>query len=912
MCDFTAHWEFGGKMSAEKLMLIDGNSIINRAFYGLKGPALLATSEGLYTNAVYGFINILYKFLEEEKPQYLCVAFDLKAPTFRHKEYTAYKANRKGMPQELAVQMPILKETLDAMNIKRVELEGYEADDIIGTLSFEAEKRGIEAVIVTGDRDSFQLASEMTRIKLPTTRGGKTETEEYDLSRILEKYGVSPTEFIDVKGLMGDPSDNIPGVPGIGEKTALDLIKKFNALETLYDNLDKVEKKGVREKLETNRELAFLSKRLATIDRNVPGGWTMDDLKRKDADRPKLLELFKRLEFKSLIDKFCLNEGTNEEPCADTTRDFINIKENSQLKDIISEIKAAGQCAVYYLIDKIDDFSSRLTAFAVTWNEEKSAYIDLNNVLNEDEVLTAFKEIFEDEKIKISGHDIKNLIVYLRNKGIHIKGISFDTLVAAYLLSPTSDTYSVAELAEKYLSTRIEPIEALSGKGKSFVHYRDMDEEKLGAVAVLHSYTVYMLKSVFEAKLHENQQDELFFDIELPLVEVLAGMEYWGFKVNPKDLKRFSEELEERINILIKDIYELAGEEFNINSTKQLGVILFEKLELPIIKKTKTGYSTDAEVLEQLEPKHEIVAKILEYRQLMKLKSTYADGLMGVINPYTGRIHSKFNQSVTATGRISSTEPNLQNIPIKLEMGRKIRKVFVPENDDYILLDADYSQIELRILAHITGDENMIAAFRNDEDIHTTTASRVFGVPKDEVSSLLRSRAKAVNFGIVYGIGDFSLSKDIGVTRKEARKYIDEYLDKYPNVKKYMHDIVKEGKENGFVTTLFNRRRYIPELQSSNFNLRSFGERVAMNTPIQGSAADIIKIAMVRVHKELERRKLKSRLLLQVHDELIIETFKGEMEEVSAIMKEGMEKAIKLEVPLNVDIKAGSNWYESK
>lgn len=898
-------------MSNGKLMVIDGNSILNRAFYGLQGPRLLSTSDGLYTNAVFGFINILHKYMEEEKPQYICVAFDLKAPTFRHKEFEGYKAKRKGMPDELAVQVPVIKQVLDAMNIKRLEYEGFEADDIIGYISYCAEKKGMEVVIVTGDRDSFQLASATTRIKLPVTRGGKTETEEYDYDRIVEKYGVTPTQFIDVKGLMGDQSDNIPGVPGIGEKTALDLIKKFGSIETIYENMDQVDKNSVREKLTANRELAYLSKRLATICRDMPELCAIDELERVEPDRELLYELFKRLEFKSFIEKFKLNQPSASAPKT-ATKTVESISTLEDLRRIGGEILRTKEMSVYYLIDRLDSFTFRLAGAAFTWGGDRSAYLGLGGPIAEEDFLKEFKALLEDGSVKIYGHDVKNLIVYLKNRKVDLKGISFDTMLAAYILDSARETYTVSELAREHLDADMESVEDMAGKGKNHVFYRDMSSEKIAAAAVAHSEAIFNLRGMLEEKLGANAQLDLYYKIELPLVDVLAGMEYWGFKVDVGELRTFSAELEEKIQVLTEKICRIAGSEFNINSTKQLGAVLFEQLSLPVVKKTKTGYSTDAEVLEQLASMHEIIPSILEYRQLVKLKSTYAEGLLQVINPETGKIHSSFNQTVTVTGRISSTEPNLQNIPIKLEMGRKIRKLFVPSNEEYILLDADYSQIELRVLAHITGDHNMVSAFINNEDIHTTTASQVFGVAKAEVTPLMRSRAKAVNFGIVYGIGDFSLSKDIGVTRKEARKYIDEYLNKYPNVRQYMHDIVEEGKRKGFVTTLFNRRRYLPELKSSNFNIRGFGERIAMNTPIQGSAADIIKIAMVRVHKELRDRKLKSRLILQVHDELIIETFKEEKEEVGRILQESMEGAAALAVPLSVDVKEGGNWYEAK
>lgn len=900
-------------MKNNKLMIVDGNSILNRAYYGLQGSKLLATSDGLFTNAVFGFINILNKYLDEEKPDYLCVAFDLKAPTFRHKEYEAYKANRKGMPPELVVQVPVIKDVLDAMNIKRLEYEGYEADDILGAVSLCAENRGMEVIIITGDRDSLQLATKTTRIKIPTTKAYKTETEEYDHDRVVEKYGVTPTQFIDVKGLMGDKSDNIPGVPGIGEKTAIDLIKKFGSIEALYENIDQVGKAGVVEKLSNNRELAFISKRLATIERNMPDLCDIqyiDQLERKEVDREKLYQLFKRLEFKSFIEKYGL---TPDKPKSTTVSKQIEcIRDIDKLKEITKIIKDKRELSIYCLLDRVDEFESGLSGIGISWEEDKSVYVELNEGLKEEHFLQEFKEVFEDAGIKKYGHDLKNFILYLGKMGVNFDGLGFDTMIGAYILDPSRETYTISELAEEYLGIEVGSIEQLAGKGKNFLPYKVLPLEKTSSLAGMYSELIPRIRAVIDDRLIGNNQTRLYYDIELPLVEVLANMEYWGFKVNTGDLKEFSVELEKRINLLINEIYFMAGEEFNINSTKQLGVVLFEKLKLPVVKKTKTGYSTDAEVLEQLAPMHEMVSKILDYRQLVKLKSTYVEGLINVLNPKTGRIHSSFNQTVTVTGRISSTEPNLQNIPVKLDMGKKIRKVFVPESDEYVLLDGDYSQIELRVLAHITSDPNMISAFENNEDIHTSTASRVFNIPRENVTSLMRSRAKAVNFGIVYGIGDFSLSKDLGITRKEAKKYIDEYLDEYSSVKRYMHDIVVKGREDGFVTTLFNRRRYLPELKASNFNVRSFGERIAMNTPIQGSAADIIKIAMVKVHRELKNRKLRSRLILQVHDELIIEAHVDEKEEAAAILKEGMEKAAELAVRLQVDVKAGHNWFEIK
>ncbi|NLP13607.1 MAG: DNA polymerase I [Clostridium sp.] len=894
-------------MSEKKLMVIDGNSILNRAFYGLN--QLLATSDGTYTNGIYGFINIMQRYIEEENPQYICVAFDLKAPTFRHAMYEGYKAKRKGMPEELRVQVPLLKEVLDAMNIKRLEKEGFEADDILGSLSLCAENKGVEVILVTGDKDAFQLVGPSTRLKLPRTKGGKTITEEYDYQRIVEMYEIEPQQFIDVKALMGDASDNIPGVPGIGEKTALSLIKEFESLDNLYDSLDSVTRKSVREKLETYKEQAYMSRELATIDRNVPSLCNFEDLERMEINRKKTYKIFKRLEFKSFIDKFGL-KGVSQ---GDSVRaDIQIIKSNDELDELRDSISTAKKAYIYYMLDKVGKFTKKLAALAVSVGEDRVWYVDFVSHIEEEKFFIRFKEILENPDIKKYGHDFKNFIVYLNNKGIELQGLAFDTMIGAYIINPSKDTYTLSEMASEYLGLSVESVEMLSGKGKNFTLFRDMPVKTLSEVVGKYPYVIDQVSSKLDKMLDENGQKDLYFNIELPLVKTLADMEYHGFKINVSELVEFSRELDGKIEEIKSKIFSLAGEEFNINSPKQLGVILFEKLGLPVIKKTKTGYSTNAEVLEELSDRHEVIGEILQYRQLMKLKTTYAEGLLSVINPETGKIHSSLNQTVTVTGRISSTEPNLQNIPIKIEMGRKIRKVFIPSSDDFQLLDADYSQIELRVLAHITADENMINAFLSNEDIHSSTAAKVFEIPVDEVTPTMRSRAKAVNFGIIYGIGDFSLAKDLGITRKEARKYIDGYLDRYPKVKQYMHDIVEKGRNQGFVTTMFNRRRYLPELKSRNFNVRSFGERVALNTPIQGSAADIIKIAMVRVHEELKKRQLKSRLILQVHDELIIEMFKDEKEEVVKILKDGMENAVRLKVPLVVEVKSGNNWYETK
>jgi DNA polymerase-1 len=896
-------------MNTKKLMLVDGNSILNRAYYGLMGNNMLSTSDGVYVNAVYGFINILFKYLDEEHPSHIGVAFDVKGPTFRHEKFSDYKANRKGMPEELALQVPIIKQILDCMNIKRLELEGYEADDILGSVSLCAEQRDMEVVILTGDRDSLQLASNTTRIKLPITRSKATKTEEYSYNEVVKKYGVTPEQLIEVKGLMGDPSDNIPGVPSVGKKTALELIRTYGTIENVYENIENIRKPSVKKNLIENRELAFLSRKLACIDRQMPQLCNIEELKIREFNNEKLYELFEKLEFKSFIEKFELGKDANSDTPEKEVCVITKIEELSKLKHKIIQ---SGKLSIFPLIDKVNNFESKMTGLGISYNEEAACYVELNKYISESDFLSEFKDIFENEKINKYGHGIKSLIVYLKNNNIEIRGIAFDSMIAAYIINPSKETYTLSELSRDYLGNTIVSIEELSGKGKNFTCFSDMELDSISSAAAVYAETILKLYDKLDSIINENSQNQLYYDIELPLTEVLADMEWRGFKVDVNGLEKLSIELEDKINLITREIYDIAGEKFNINSPKQLGVILFEKLNLPVLKRTKTGYSTDAEVLEQLSSQHEIVSKVLEYRQLVKLKSTYVEGMLPLINPITQRIHSSFNQTVTATGRISSTEPNLQNIPIKLQGGREIRKVFIPNGDEYILSDADYSQIELRVLAHITGDENLIKAFTNNEDIHASTASSVFGVPLKEVTPLMRSNAKAVNFGIVYGIGDFSLAKDLGITRKEARHYIDSYLGKYPKVKEYMHDIVQEANEKGYVTTLFNRRRYLPELKSKNYNIRSFGERIAMNTPIQGSAADIIKIAMVKVYRQLKERNMKSRLILQVHDELIVETHVDEEKEVNKIIKESMESSAKLKVPLVVELKTGENWYETK
>lgn len=896
---------------SSKLILIDGNSILNRGFYGLSGSSMLTTSTGLYTNAVFAFINILNKYIEEENPDYIAVAFDLKAKTFRHNMYDGYKAQRKGMPEELAMQLPLAKEVLRAMNIPIIEREGYEADDIIGSLSLKAEKENFEVLILTGDRDSFQLISDRVKVILPSTKAGKTETNIYDKQAIIEKYGVLPHQLIDVKGLMGDSSDNIPGVPGVGEKTALSLISAYGSLEGVYEHIDEIKKPKLKASLIEYREQAFLSRTLGTIYRELDLCGSLEDLKRKEINRTELLNVFRKLEFESLISKMDLLTVKDEElPTTLKELNINHIRTEEDLKKQVPNILKQETVAVLQLIDKEDSFSSQLSGLALCTGDDVF-YFEANADLPENVIATGLKEIWENENIHKVGHNIKELITWLFKHGIEFNGLIFDTMIAEYLIDSLRNSYPITSLSYKYLNRTIPSLDELQGKGKGMRKYSELSPDKLC------EYSGHNVKAVFDLwekqkkVLQDNQQEELFNTIELPLITVLASMEYHGFKVDAGRLHEYGEVLSARIKTLEKTIYMLAGEEFNINSTKQLGTILFEKLNLPVVKKTKTGYSTDVEVLEELYNQHDIIPCIIEYRQLTKLYTTYAEGLEKVINPVTGKIHSSFNQTVTATGRISSTEPNLQNIPVRHELGREIRKAFIPSAENAVFIDADYSQIELRVLAHITGDEALINAFVKGEDIHTSTASLVFEVEPENVTPELRRRAKAVNFGIVYGISDFGLARDLGITRKGAKQYIDGYFKKYPKVKAYMDEIVRMGQENGYVETIFHRRRYLPELASKNFHQRSFGKRVAMNTPIQGTAADIIKIAMVKVYQALKENGLKSRLILQVHDELVVETFNDEIETVRQLVKKSMEEAVKLSVPLTVDVSTGRNWYEA-
>lgn len=879
----------------KKLLIIDGNSILNRAYYGIRP---LTAPDGTPTNAVYGFLNILLKHLDEESYDYLCVAFDVKEKTFRHKRYELYKAQRKPAPEDFLVQLPLMKEVLAAMNCMCMELPGYEADDIIGTVSKICDQSGVECNILTGDKDDLQLISDNTTVKLVVTRMGRTTTTDYHPEQFREKYGIEPSEFIDVKALMGDASDNIPGVAGVGEKTAMSLIQNYKNIDYIYEHIDELEiKEGVRNKLKNDRDNAYLSYELATIDRNAPIDFDFSAAVRGGYNESELAALFTRLNFRSFISKLKLDKATEAAEATDTIE---GIGKSADFKDLISAARAAKKVA--YTLSGNRLFIKPPKGDVIYADADKE---DL-------------KEFFGDSEISKVGYDIKEDIIAVSEYGIDapespFRAMTFDVMLAAYILDPTQSSYPIDTLCTKYLSAYLDCDDSADGGEQlSMLDVIEPSSDKTQLI-INRVYAIERLAEKTADEIEKNGQHYLYYDVELPLTEVLARLQLRGMYVDRDELTDFGRMLDDRINLLCDEIYSLAGEEFNINSPKQLGVILFEKLELPFGKKNKSGgYSTNAEILEKLRDKHEIVEKVLEYRQLAKLKSTYVTGLSSVVNPKTGRIHSHFNQTVTNTGRLSSTEPNLQNIPVRTPLGREIRKMFIAEKDGWTLIDADYSQIELRVLAHIADDSAMKQAFLDNEDIHTQTAATVFKTPVDEVTPLMRSRAKAVNFGIVYGIGAFSLAKDIGTSRAEAQQYIDEYLAHYGNVALYMNQVIESAKECGYITTVLGRRRYIPELSASSHQLRMFGERVAMNAPIQGSAADIIKIAMVNVDRRLAESGLSARLVLQVHDELIVESPESEKDAAAAILKEEMEKAYKLSVPLIVDMNSGKSWYDTK
>lgn len=870
-----------------KIVLIDGHSILNRAFYGLPD---LTNAEGLHTNAIYGFLNIMFKILEEEKPDYLTVVFDVHAPTFRHEMFADYKGTRKPMADELRQQVPVMKDVLHAMGVRTVEKEGLEADDILGTISCRCEKEGMEVVVISGDRDLLQLATEHVKIRIPKTKKGGTEVEDYYASDVKERYLVTPKEFIDVKALMGDASDNIPGVPNIGEKTATKIIAEYGSIENAYEHASELKPPRAAKNIVEYWEQAKLSKELAAINIDAPVDYDLAEAKLTDLYTEAAYEYFQRLQFKNLLSRFNVQAKSNS--VEDAFRIITDKGEARRIVDKAKTAETAGLVLYKNLKNVLPLFASGagFGGIGIAFGKEDIYCIPAGEGIEESWLLEQAREI-ANNVARFVMFDLKSALPYIPIRPEREEHC-FDTTVAAYLLNPLKNDYTFEDVAREQLNLMIDP---------------KADTE---AKVCYEAYTAYAASEPLWEKLTETQMDRLFKQIEMPLVFTLFDMEQNGVMIESEALRFYGDQLGSKIVELEKEIYEMAGEEFNINSPKQLGVVLFEHMQLPNGKKTKTGYSTAADVLDKLAPDYPVVSKILEYRQLTKLKSTYADGLAAYIGE-DGRIHGKFNQTITATGRISSTEPNLQNIPIRMELGRLIRKVFIPE-DGYVFVDADYSQIELRVLAHCSGDKELIQAYREAKDIHRITASQVFHTPFDEVTDLQRRNAKAVNFGIVYGISSFGLSQDLSITRKEASQYIERYFETYPGIKEFLDDTVAHAKEMGYVVTLFGRRRPVPELKSSNFMQRSFGERVAMNSPIQGTAADIMKMAMIRVDKELKNRKMKSRLVLQVHDELLIEAWKEELPQVEELLRECMEQAAELDVPLIIDMHTGENWYEAK
>ncbi len=905
----------------KKLLLIDGHSILNRAYYGVPE---LTNSEGIHTNAVYGFVNMMLRAIEDEKADHIVVAFDLKEPTFRHKMFDEYKGTRKPMPDDLHEQVPIMKELLKAMNISIATLPGYEADDVLGTLSVMGEKQGYDVTVLSGDRDLLQLATKIVKIRIPKTKGGYTEVENYYDEDVIAKYQVNPQEFIDLKALMGDTSDNIPGVPGVGEKTATKLIVDYSSVENIYEHIDDVEPARIAGKLRDNKELAELSLKLARIDVNAPVEMKLEESFIEDFYTPEAYDIIKRLEFKNILSRFDSHKVSKQEVSSEiidvTDKDMLkkveNMAVNSQVVGISFSFeetkKEESQLSFDFLNDSSDSKKSNdnfgIRAICITFEAGNTYYATTKNNITSDDLYRISLQIFESDAI-VSIFELKDTLYHFASDEEKIREhLVFDIAIAAYLLNPLKDMYHYDDIQRDYLSNIVPSVEELFAKRTADEVYNN-DEETFKKFLSLRALTAFTAYETMVLKLKENGMYKLYQEVELPLIYALFEMEQVGIGVNRTALKEYGNKLAVSIDKIEKEIYEEVGEEFNINSPKQLGVILFEKMEIPGSKKTKTGYSTSADVLEKLAPEYPVISKILEYRQLTKLKSTYADGLSVYIGE-DNRIHGRFNQTITATGRISSTEPNLQNIPIRMELGREIRKVFVPK-EGCVFVDADYSQIELRVLAHISGDKNLIEAYNEAQDIHQITASKVFHTPLNEVTKTQRSNAKAVNFGIVYGISSFGLSQDLSISRKEASGYIEEYFKTYPDIKNFLDNTVEQAKKDGFVTTMFGRIRPIPELKSSNFMQRSFGERVAMNSPIQGTAADIIKIAMVNVNNAMKVAKLKSRIVLQVHDELLVETYKDELDIVKKILEDNMQNAAELKVPLEIGMEVGENWFEA-
>ncbi len=894
---------------AEKLMLIDGHSILNRAFYGIPD---LTNQDGIHTNAMYGFLNIMFKFIDEEKPDYVTVAFDVSAPTFRHKEYAEYKGTRKPMLPELKQQVPLIKDVLRAMNIKIIELEGFEADDLIGTIAKRSAYAGMEVSIISGDRDLLQLAEEHIKVRIPKTKKGVTEVEDYLAKDVEALYGVTPIEFIDMKALMGDTSDNIPGAPGIGPKTASALIAKYHSIDNIFANIDDVTPPKAKKSISENVEQIKMSRFLAEINTEAPVEYDISQSLINNMFNDKSYELYKKYNFKSLLKRF---DGESIKSKFNVSDNFVMIEDLSEADNLFSNAKdrlSKGElCGFSVMVE--DDINYGVS---LTFSENEIYFVPMAGFVSSDylnDKLTEMADIcLKNNKRQLVTINLKDNLSIFRDPDKNTLKVSqevfYDVALAAYLINPNNESYEYDSIASSFLDITIISPQEIMGK-TSIKEASFINVDSLCKISCFASCVAFLSYEKVDERLKETDMKQLFENIEMPLLFVLYSMQAEGIKVNKDELYQYGEILGERISVLEKEIYAEAGEEFNVNSPKQLGVILFEKLGMPYAKKTKSGYSTAADVLEKLAPDYPFVEKILEFRQLSKLKSTYADGLAGFIKE-DGRIHGKFNQMVTATGRISSTEPNLQNIPIRMELGKRFRKVFVPK-DDCVFLDADYSQIELRILAHMSGDPKLIEAYNEEQDIHRITASQVFNVPFKDVTELQRRNAKAVNFGIIYGMSSFGLSQDLSISRKEANDYINMYFETYPDIKKYIDKMVEQAKECGYSVTMFNRRRPIPELKSGNFMQRSFGERVAMNAPIQGTAADIIKLAMIRVYDELKKQNLKSRLILQVHDELLVETYKDEISQVKDIITKGMKEAASLKVPLEIDLKQGDDWLEA-
>ncbi len=896
------------------LIIIDGNSLINRAYYAMQKPMI--TREGIYTHGIYGFINMLTKLIKDHEPGYMAVTFDVKAPTFRHKEYDGYKATRKGMPPELSMQMPLLKEVLDAMNIRRLELEGFEGDDLIGTLAVRGEEAGLEPLIVTGDRDALQLSTKKTKVLI--TRRGISEFELYDEARMQEVYGLTPDQFVDLKGLMGDTSDNIPGIPGVGEKTALKLLADYGSVENLIEHASEIKQEKLRAKVEENADLALLSKKLATINKNVPIDIKIEDLQCREPDYDKLIDIYVKLEFNSFIKRLPVS-GSSKAPAADPEKEIAKIEfkaaDSSDIEKILAGLsggKDSEKAPIYIKVFSDGNHKSRPALFGMALGVGETAYFIGES---EKEKMGEAARILSEKELPLAGCNLKeDYYALLANFEFEKKGAvfntAFDAAVAEYVLNPAASDYDMKALSVKYLHEEFKSLEELGENAGQLDMFAD-SSANYKEFAVLCFSALSAVIASQKAALDAEELAEVAEKLEFPLVEVMASMEKEGFTLKDDVLREIGESITERIEELKKLIYEAAGEEFNISSPKQLGHILFEKMELPAGKKTKSGYSTNAEVLEKLRPDFPIIENILEYRTLTKLKGTYIDGLIP-LKAADGKIHAHFQQTVTATGRISCTEPNLQNIPVRQELGRKIRKAFVPSGAGNILVNADYSQIELRILAHLSGEKHLIDAFNNGEDIHRQTAARVFNVPFEEVTPLLRSSAKAVNFGVIYGMSGFGLAEELSITRRDAEKYIKDYFEKYPDVKKYMDEQKENARATGYAKTMLGRRRAIPELSASNFMVRQLGERLAMNTPIQGTAADIIKLAMISTYGVLRKAGMKTKLILQVHDELVLDVPQEELEKAKKLLTDCMENVMQLSVALTCDANEGSDWYSLK